>query len=84
MVFDNENTKLLGWGESKFFVFIFKNQKMTVCQIQTDVFESILCLNYTTMKGRKRRDQCILVCKCVGKLQLIVFDYFDKDSNEMF
>ena len=44
------------------------------------MFEEILSLTYKTYQGNKK-DQCILTCKSTGKLQIIVYDYFDTGND---
>jgi hypothetical protein len=45
------------------------------------MFERILSLNYKS--HRDKRDECILACKSVGKLQIIVFDILDQGEEEL-
>lgn len=74
--FDNRNTKLVGWGKEKFIVLSIATSKATIYEIQQQLFEEILSLTYKTYETNER-DECILTCKSTGKLQVIIYDYFD-------
>ena len=79
--FDNRGTKLIGWGKEKFFVLNLVTQKAVIHEIQSQMFEEILSLTYMTHPGRKK-DECVLTCKSTGKLQIIVYDFFDTGESD--
>lgn len=82
MSFCNLNRKLIASGDKDFLILDIENRKGTIHTIDTDMFEQILSINYHS-KMDNTRNECILACKSVAKLQIIVYDFFDQGEEEL-
>lgn len=81
LFWNQDGQKVIAWGDTRFFILDVIKGKDKFYSIQTDLYEKILSLTYEDgLDDIDADDECILVCKVQGKLQLIIYDFFQRRS----